>query len=75
MTDLAIRFIPCRDAAEPGSSPDVLQMVPREVRFSREVAAYVGVRTPASYRSSVGSSQNARPVSSTRSADLVALSH
>jgi hypothetical protein len=42
-------FTKRREAAEPGSIPDVLQMFPREVRFYRELAPYVGVRTPACY--------------------------
>jgi hypothetical protein len=44
-------FHKSRDAARPGSIPDVLQMFPREVRFHRELAPYVGVRVPACYRS------------------------
>jgi aminoglycoside phosphotransferase (APT) family kinase protein len=49
MADPVTTFTKRRDAAEPGSIPDVLQMFPREVRFYREVAPYVGVRTPACY--------------------------
>ncbi len=49
MTDEPATFTKRRDAATPGSIPDVLQMFPREVRFYREVAADVGVRTPACY--------------------------
>ena len=49
MTDEPTTFTKRRDAATPGSIPDVLQMFPREVRFYREVAADVGVRTPACY--------------------------
>jgi len=47
MTEPVTTFTKRRDAAKPGSIPDVLQMFPREVRFYREVAPYVGVRTPA----------------------------
>ena len=47
MTELVSTFTKRRDAAEPGSIPDVLQMFTRELRFYREVAPYVGVRTPA----------------------------
>lgn len=46
MTEPRTTFTKRRDAADPGSIPDVLQMFPREVRFYREVAPYVGVRTP-----------------------------
>ena len=42
-------FTKRRDAATPGSIPGVLQMFAREVRFYREVAPYIGVRTPACY--------------------------
>jgi hypothetical protein len=42
-------FTKRREAARPGSIPDVLQMFSREVRFYREVAPYVGVRVPACY--------------------------
>jgi aminoglycoside phosphotransferase (APT) family kinase protein len=49
MADPVTTFTKRRDAAEPGSIPDVLQMFPREVRFYREVAPYVGVRTPVCY--------------------------
>lgn len=47
MTEPVTTFTKRRDAAEPGSIPDVLQMFTREVRFYREVAPSVGVRTPA----------------------------
>jgi hypothetical protein len=47
MTEPMTTFTKRRDPAEPGSIPDVLQMFTREVRFYREVAPYVGVRTPA----------------------------
>ena len=50
MTESVTTFTKRRDAAEPGSIPDVLQMFTREVRFYREVAPYVGVRTPACHR-------------------------
>jgi aminoglycoside phosphotransferase (APT) family kinase protein len=49
MTEPVTTFTKRRDAATPGSIPDVLEMFTREVRFYREVAPYVGVRTPASY--------------------------
>jgi hypothetical protein len=49
MTDEPTTFTKRRAAATPGSIPDVLQMFPREVRFYREVAPDVGVRTPACY--------------------------
>jgi thiamine kinase-like enzyme len=49
MTDPEPRFTKRRDAAPPGSIPDVLGMFAREVRFYREVAAYVGVRVPICY--------------------------
>ena len=49
MTDEPTTFTKRRDAASPGSIPDVLQMFPREVRFYREVAPHVGVRTPACF--------------------------
>lgn len=49
MAEPATTFTKRRAAAAPGSIPDVLQMFPREVRFYREVAPYVGVRTPACY--------------------------
>ncbi len=39
-------FTKHRDAARPGSIPDLLEMFPREVRFYREVAPDVGVRVP-----------------------------
>ena len=42
-------FVKRRAAARPGSIPAVLQMFPREVRFYREVAPYVGVRVPDCY--------------------------
>ena len=51
MTEASTTFTKRRDAAEPGSIPDVLQMFTREVRFYRELAPYVGVRTPACYLS------------------------
>jgi hypothetical protein len=47
MTEPVTTFTKRRDAATPGSIPDVLQMFTREVRFYREVAPDVGVRTPA----------------------------
>jgi Phosphotransferase enzyme family len=47
MTDRTTTFTKRRRPAPPGSIPDVLQMSVREVRFYREVAPYVGVRTPA----------------------------
>src|SRR3954452_5790980 len=47
MTEPVTTFTKRRDAATPGSIPDVLQMFPREVRFYREVAPYVGARVPA----------------------------
>src|SRR5689334_10303094 len=47
MTEPATTFSKRREAARPGSIPDVLQMFTREVRFYREVAPYVGVRVPA----------------------------
>jgi hypothetical protein len=46
MTEQTTTFTKRRRPAEPGSIPDVLQMFPREVRFYREVASEVGVRTP-----------------------------
>jgi aminoglycoside phosphotransferase (APT) family kinase protein len=46
MTEPATTFTKRRDAAVPGSIPDVLQMFTREVRFYREVAPHLGVRTP-----------------------------
>jgi hypothetical protein len=49
MTERVTTFTKRREAAEPGSIPDVLQMFTREVRFYREVAPYVGLRTPACY--------------------------
>jgi hypothetical protein len=49
MTDAVTTFTKRRDAATTGSIPDVLQMFTREVRFYREVAPYVGVRTPTCY--------------------------
>jgi thiamine kinase-like enzyme len=53
MTELGPRpaatFTKWRDAATPGSIPGVLQMFTREVRFYREVAADLGVRTPTCY--------------------------
>jgi hypothetical protein len=49
MTDPASTFTKRRDAAAPGSIPDVLEMFTREVRFYRQVAPYIGVRTPACY--------------------------
>ena len=49
MAEPVTTFTKRRDAATPGSIPDVLQMFPREVRFYREVAPYVGVRTPVCY--------------------------
>lgn len=49
MTEPMTVFTKRREAAEPGTIPDVLQMFPREVRFYREVAPYVGLRTPACY--------------------------
>lgn len=49
MTEPPTTFTKRRAAAAPGSIPDVLQMFTREVRFYREVAQYVGVRTPACY--------------------------
>lgn len=50
MTERLTTFTKRRAAAIPGSIPDVLEMFTREVRFYREVAAYLGVRTPACYR-------------------------
>jgi hypothetical protein len=47
MTDPVTTFTKRREAAEPGSIPDVLQMFTREVRFYREVSPHVGVRVPA----------------------------
>ena len=47
MAEPVATFTKRRAAAAPGSIPDVLQMFTREVRFYREVAPYVGVRTPA----------------------------
>src|SRR3954452_5544128 len=47
MTEPVTTFTKRRDAATPGSIPDVLEMFTREVRFYREVAPYVGVRVPA----------------------------
>jgi thiamine kinase-like enzyme len=49
MTEPVTTFTKRRDAARPGSIPDLLQMFTREVRFYREVAPYVGLRTPACY--------------------------
>jgi hypothetical protein len=49
MTEPVTVFSKRREAAAPGSIPDVLQMFTREVRFYRELAPYVGVRTPACY--------------------------
>jgi hypothetical protein len=49
MTDPVTTFTKRREAARPGSIPDGLQMFTREVRFYREVAPYVGVRTPVCY--------------------------
>src|SRR5262245_18102108 len=49
MTEPVTTFTKRREAARPGSIPDVLQMFHRDVRFYREVAPYVGVRTPACY--------------------------
>jgi aminoglycoside phosphotransferase (APT) family kinase protein len=49
MTERVTTFTKRREAAEPGSIPDVLQMFSREARFYREVAPYVGLRTPACY--------------------------
>jgi hypothetical protein len=46
MTDPATIFHKRREAADPGSIADVLQMFRREVRFYREVAPYIGVRVP-----------------------------
>ena len=42
-------FTKRREAARPGSIPDVLQMFSREVRFYRELASEVTVRVPACY--------------------------
>lgn len=49
MTERRTTFTKRRDAATPGSIPDVLQMFPREVRFYREVAPDVGLRVPVCY--------------------------
>lgn len=49
MAEPVTTFTKRRDAATPGSIPDVLQMFTREVRFYREVAPELGVRTPACY--------------------------
>jgi hypothetical protein len=49
MTEPVATFTKRRAAAEPRSIPDVLQMFTREVRFYREVAPHLGVRTPACY--------------------------
>lgn len=49
MTDPATMYTKRREAATPGSIPDVLQMFTREVRFYREVAPEVGLRVPACY--------------------------
>ncbi len=49
MTEPLTTFTKRREAARPGSIPDVLQMFPREVRFYREIAPDLGVRTPACY--------------------------
>jgi thiamine kinase-like enzyme len=49
MTDPLRAFTKRREAARPGSIPDVLQMFSREVRFYREIAPHIGVRTPACY--------------------------
>ncbi|HEX4470327.1 MAG TPA: aminoglycoside phosphotransferase family protein [Nocardioides sp.] len=49
MTDPASTFTKRREAATPGSIPDVLEMFTREVRFYRELAPYVGVRVPVCY--------------------------
>ncbi len=39
-------FVKRREAAVPGSIPDVLQMFVNEVRFYREIAPVIGVRVP-----------------------------
>lgn len=49
MNDPRPTFVKTRDAAQPGSIPDLLQMFPREVRFYRELAGEIDVRTPACY--------------------------
>jgi thiamine kinase-like enzyme len=46
MTEPETTFAKHREAATPGSIPDVLEMFTREVRFYRELAPYVGVRVP-----------------------------
>lgn len=43
---MTITHVKRRQAPEPGSIPDRLQMFTREVRFYREVASDVGVRVP-----------------------------
>lgn len=40
-------FVKTRARAEPGSIPDVLEIFENEIRFYREIAPVVGVRTPA----------------------------
>ncbi len=49
MTEPPTTFTKRREAARPGSIPDVLQMFTREVRFYRELAPDVGLRVPACY--------------------------
>jgi hypothetical protein len=49
MSEALPTFTKRREAAAPGSIPEVLQMFTREVRFYRELAVEVGVRVPACY--------------------------
>jgi Ser/Thr protein kinase RdoA (MazF antagonist) len=49
MSEPTRTFTKRREAASPGSIPDVLQMFTREVRFYREVAPDLGLRVPACY--------------------------
>ncbi|MGH3491227.1 MAG: hypothetical protein ACRDP8_25325 [Actinopolymorphaceae bacterium] len=48
------RFVKRRDRPASGSIPDALQLFEAEVRFYREIAPVVGVRTPACYEAEVG---------------------
>ncbi|MEQ7009769.1 phosphotransferase [Actinopolymorpha sp. B17G11] len=47
-------FVKRRDPPVPGSIPDALQVFEAEVRFYREVAPVVGVRTPACFEAEAG---------------------